>query len=153
MYSSFFLTDLRGCSGFFHFSKNFVRFSFQLYHGNQMIPGGESAFGDRPASSISEFSAAVNSDLGNGSFWPWQRLQLTPSTWLHNFTSWLYTMYVAPWHTNTSSFSTGLGSRVLLRRPIQTLHKTSEELSFMARCLLSFCDISTFDTFDGIFGC
>ena len=31
--------------------------------------GGESAFGDRPASCMSKFSAAVNSDLGNGSFW------------------------------------------------------------------------------------
>ena len=30
--------------------------------------GGESAFGDRPASSMSKFCAAVNSDLGNGSF-------------------------------------------------------------------------------------
>ena len=27
------------------------------------------AFGDRSASSISKFSASVNSDLGNGSFW------------------------------------------------------------------------------------
>ena len=31
--------------------------------------GGESAFGDQPASSMSKFSAAVNSGLGNGSFW------------------------------------------------------------------------------------
>ena len=29
---------------------------------------GESAFGERPASSISKCSAGVNSDLGNGSF-------------------------------------------------------------------------------------
>ena len=27
------------------------------------------AFGDQPASSMSKFSASVNSDLGNGSFW------------------------------------------------------------------------------------
>ena len=27
------------------------------------------AFGDRPASSMSKFSASVNSDLGNGSYW------------------------------------------------------------------------------------
>ena len=31
--------------------------------------GGESAFGDRPAFSISKFIAAVNSDVGNGYFW------------------------------------------------------------------------------------
>ena len=33
--------------------------------------GGESElnFGDRPGSSMSKFSASVNSDLGNGSFW------------------------------------------------------------------------------------
>ena len=30
--------------------------------------GGESPFGDRPGSSMSKYSAAVNSDLGNGSF-------------------------------------------------------------------------------------
>ena len=30
---------------------------------------GESGFGDRPASSVSKFSAGVNSDLENGSFW------------------------------------------------------------------------------------
>ena len=52
----------------------------------KISPGGESAgggrstskstcvlfrpaFGDRPASSMSKFSASVNSDLGNGSFW------------------------------------------------------------------------------------
>ena len=48
------------------------------------------------------------------------------------------------------------GLRVLLRRPIQALHKTGEELSFTARCLLSFCDIGKWscdqrDTFDRIF--
>ena len=30
---------------------------------------GESAGGDRSASSISKCSAGINSDLGNGSFW------------------------------------------------------------------------------------
>ena len=55
-----------------------------------------------------------------------------------------------------SSFSACLGSRVLLRRPIQAVHKTDEVLSFTERCLLSFCDIGKWrcdqrETFDRIF--
>ena len=33
-----FLTDLRGCSGFFVFRNYLLRFRFQLYHGDKMIP-------------------------------------------------------------------------------------------------------------------
>ena len=72
---------------FFHISKLFFIQNYRfLYHGDQKISCGESvgggqstskstcefrpAFGDRPASSsMSKFSASVNSDLGNGSFW------------------------------------------------------------------------------------
>ena len=53
---------------FFHFSKLLLHYIFQLYYGDQMIPCEVSAFGDQPASSMSKFSAGVNSDLGNGSF-------------------------------------------------------------------------------------
>ena len=53
-------------------------------------------------------------------------------------------------------FSACLGSRVLLRRPIEALHTTDEGLSFTARCSLSFCDIGKWscdqrETFDRIF--
>ena len=67
-YSSFFLTYLRVCSGFFSKLLFYVLFfSFTMVITWSL--GGESAFGDRPASSMSKVSAAVNSDLGNGSFW------------------------------------------------------------------------------------
>ena len=34
-----------------------------------LCSSGVTAFGDRPASSLSKFSASVKTDLGNGSFW------------------------------------------------------------------------------------
>ena len=83
--------DIRTRFTFFYFSKLFLIQNYRvLYHGDQKrSPGGESAgggrstlnstcvvpawtltaFGDRPASSMSKFSASVNSDLGNGSCW------------------------------------------------------------------------------------
>ena len=47
--------------------------------------GGESAFDDRPASSMSKFSTAVNSDLGNGSFWVEIRDAKHVVQYLHEF--------------------------------------------------------------------
>ena len=82
--------EIRASFIFFHFLKLFL---YKLTVSFTMVikrsPGGESAggrrstskstcvvpawtrtaFGDRPASSMSKFSASVNSDLGNGSFW------------------------------------------------------------------------------------
>ena len=67
------LTDLRGYSGFFHFSKLFYIyhffFSFTMVIKRFRELRGESAFDDRSASSISKCSAGAKSDLGNGSFW------------------------------------------------------------------------------------
>ena len=79
--------SMRGTT-FFHFSKLFFIQNYRfLYHGDQKISwwrfcrwravnfeihlcsSGVTAFGDRPASSMSKFSASVKSDLGNGSFW------------------------------------------------------------------------------------
>ena len=75
---------------FFHFSKLlYTKLQFPLPWWSKDLAGGESAgdgrssskstcqvpawsltaFGDRPASGMSKFSASVNSDLGNGSFW------------------------------------------------------------------------------------
>ena len=83
--------EIRTSFTLFHFSKifytkwpfSFPRWSKDLLVENRSAGGGQStskstcvvpawtltAFGDRPASSMSKFSASVNSDLGNGSFW------------------------------------------------------------------------------------
>ena len=72
---------------FFIFRNSFIQNYRFLYHGDQKISwwricrwravnfeihlcsSGVTAFGDRPASSVSKLTASVNSDLGNGSFW------------------------------------------------------------------------------------
>ena len=67
MQSSIFLQISEDVQVFSFLEKTFLRFIFSF---SMVIKSfsGESAFGDRPASSMSKYSAAVNSDLGNGSF-------------------------------------------------------------------------------------
>ena len=71
-HSSIFLTDVRGSSGFSHFSKLFFHHFFfpftMVIKRSGELRGKSAAFGDLSASSMFNYSAGVNSHLGNGSF-------------------------------------------------------------------------------------